>query len=867
MEFGAREYRRLADCALKGELLLFLGAGVSCGPRGLPAGRQLARELLGAAGLNVEATDSLPFAASLVAAERGRPFLVAWLRERLGRVTEPTLAHRALAGLPVQTIVTTNYDLLVENALRQAGVAFQRVCTVADVLKLSSSARVLFKIHGSLDVDEAEAPLVVTEEDFFEHFLLAESVAFDVLKAWFLTKVCVFVGFALSDPNFLHLFYLIRRLLKEHAPAAAGKFLAVQVAPRQEQARVWRKRGFEVVDCTAEVFLDRLGAAVDFHTTEQESGTRALKFLPGTPVRPLAQKLLNALAEGYGQHHRVVVVSDRKLAFLRGDGFTDPLWCRLERQADGCTYSENVLAHSRPLSLIPGFGVPRQIRTVLRLNLKRLDLEREPLRLAPCEPAPAAVLEVRPHEHIGVPALAANTELLNRLPEELRPACEAALRNRAYLQLRPLELGRLQLRPGEAVELRYEGRAATGLLAVPRTDDNRCAAYIPQKLCQELGLRDPRSGAVTLHSRRGAAKLFGILARRDDDPVRPFSGQTTFFADIACVAQEQGGELAVFDLAEAAKPYGPVKGLRFEVQERRWRETTEYLPYALYDRYFSEAEEIELHKHRRAALAGMHRLFNPPLARVMMDKWRCGELVRQAGFRVPETALVEDLDGVRSVVAAGDAWVLKPRRGMKGQGIRFLCRHGENLTFMDSRAPAELECLPAAFPDYLIQRYVASLRTPSGHEVCLRALVQMEDDGPKMVGVYLRANEAFKPSNLASGGSVVALEELASAADCPGVRQAEIEACAVGIFEAARRHMAGLFEAGVDLIPAADGLHFIEANSKPARLGLKLLERDARQPDAVRDANRAARRRSLLNIVAYAMREGSPATSGPGRGI
>lgn len=146
---SAAQPRNLRAKARKGELALFLGAGVSI-PAGLPTWRQLVDKL--ASNLSAEDQAALADLEVTDKAQLIEQIEPDGFQDRVAEITQqaprPSLVHTLLAGLDVANVVTTNYDTLFESAMQAAGHA-------ADVVLPQQSAvgrnRWILKMHGDIN--------------------------------------------------------------------------------------------------------------------------------------------------------------------------------------------------------------------------------------------------------------------------------------------------------------------------------------------------------------------------------------------------------------------------------------------------------------------------------------------------------------------------------------------------------------------------------------------------------------------------------------------------------------------------------------------------------------------------------------------
>ncbi len=264
---------RLANHALRGELALFLGAGVSMAA-GLPSWGGLLDELAERAGMSPgervalgELRNALDQATVVERRlkERGEKIGQA-VASLLGSRRHYAIAHALLAALPVREAITTNYDQLFEEAWARPEP--DDLSILPGAIK-PDARRWLLKMHGCLS-DPDRVVLTRSSYTRYDEQLPALS---GMVQAFLVTRHVLFVGFSLSDDNFHRIVDAVRRLRGERrAPGHFGTALSLGAGGLAEvlwEQDVRRVRMSETPEATLgsgaaeaarrlEVFLDYL---------------------------------------------------------------------------------------------------------------------------------------------------------------------------------------------------------------------------------------------------------------------------------------------------------------------------------------------------------------------------------------------------------------------------------------------------------------------------------------------------------------------------------------------------------------------------------------------------------------------------------
>lgn len=121
----------------------------------------------------------------------------------------PNSAHNCLVKINPRYIITTNYDELIEQAFRNAGIFLDVVEKDSD-LPYAHTEHMLIKMHGGFKYDN----YVLKEDDYLNYsnnFNLISSY----IKALFARYTILFVGYSYNDPDTKQLFSWVRGILKE----------------------------------------------------------------------------------------------------------------------------------------------------------------------------------------------------------------------------------------------------------------------------------------------------------------------------------------------------------------------------------------------------------------------------------------------------------------------------------------------------------------------------------------------------------------------------------------------------------------------------------------------------------------------------
>lgn len=313
------ESRRLADLASRGELVLFLGAGVSRSA-GLPLWMELLHELAEEVGLDVEAIglrrlNPLDWAQLIEGRMGGTKALGDAVARRLSQ-SHYGLSHALLAALPVEEVVTTNYDRLFELASEATG----RRTAVLPYETAADCERWLLKMHGCV---REPGKIVLTRAAYLRYADNRAALA-AIVQALLITRHMLFLGFSLDDDNFHQIIDAVRKAVGAGRARPEPFGTCLSLVREEVVEELWRDdlrwvavggAGPRTMDAgrQLEIFLD--------HTLAQTSSTRHLMdprfdVVLSQPERDLRDAL-----------GRFLVEIDRLGPAVRAT----PAWAHLER--------------------------------------------------------------------------------------------------------------------------------------------------------------------------------------------------------------------------------------------------------------------------------------------------------------------------------------------------------------------------------------------------------------------------------------------------------------------------------------------------------------------------------------------------------
>jgi cold shock CspA family protein len=291
-----------------GRVVLFLGAGASkdsatadgrrC-PTTAELGRLLSDKFLGGYLRDGQLSQIAEYAMS-ECGDLGR--IQQFIRE-IFLALQPTNGHRLVPRFVWRGLVTTNYDLLIEDTYAQVKERLQETRPmienkdrVDDNLRDARNV-LLLKLHGCITRITSEmCPLILTPDQYLEH-RSGRSRLFNTLQEWGAEHPLVFVGHSVQDPDIRAVLLELRQLW-EFRP----RYYVVAPDGDEIKARFFETKKITLLRGTFEEFFATLDAAI------------------GVPFRSLASIRPPAGGHQIERHFRAGArLSDSTMQFMNVD--------------------------------------------------------------------------------------------------------------------------------------------------------------------------------------------------------------------------------------------------------------------------------------------------------------------------------------------------------------------------------------------------------------------------------------------------------------------------------------------------------------------------------------------------------------------
>ena len=219
---------------------IFAGAGMSKSA-GYVDWPELLRDIAEELGLKVEIEhDLISLAQFHVNQLKGSSKLAKKILEEFSEQAEPSVTHKILARLPIRTYWTTNYDTLIEDALKKA---YKVPDTKHSIDQLNNTRpkrdAVVYKMHG----DASLPSKAVLYKEQYERYYETHEPFVTALSGDLVSKTFLFIGFSFTDPN---LDYVLSRL---HTSVKKNHYCFMRreiVIPGDEELSKYKRRKQEL---------------------------------------------------------------------------------------------------------------------------------------------------------------------------------------------------------------------------------------------------------------------------------------------------------------------------------------------------------------------------------------------------------------------------------------------------------------------------------------------------------------------------------------------------------------------------------------------------------------------------------------------
>ena len=204
-----QDIRFLAEELEKGKLVVFVGAGVSKNS-GLPEWKELIKDYAEYRGIKEFTSKEYLTIPEEVFERYGSLKYYEIAEKRFSGKYVPNSIHRILDEMDLTYIITTNYDTLIEDQIKNL-----QIVSKDEDLPYTNSNRMLIKMHG--DFKNKNIVLKKSDYDNYEkNFQLISTL----IKGLFTTNTILFIGYSYNDTNVQQIMNWIKEILKEETRKA-----------------------------------------------------------------------------------------------------------------------------------------------------------------------------------------------------------------------------------------------------------------------------------------------------------------------------------------------------------------------------------------------------------------------------------------------------------------------------------------------------------------------------------------------------------------------------------------------------------------------------------------------------------------------
>lgn len=234
----------------QGTATIFLGAGMSKAA-GFVDWKGLLSDLAADLGLKIdEETDLISLAQFHKNKNNNRNRINEKIVDEFTDSDVETENHRIIARLPFNTIWTTNYDDLIEDAHLKVNKKIDVKKNVDDLfINRENRSCILYKMHG--DKDQPNDAVLLKED--YEKYYYTHEPFISLLNSELISKSFLFVGFSFTDPN---INYIFGRLTHRYSDKSKDHYCIMKKTSLSDWNNIEEKYNYEKVK--QELFIKEL---------------------------------------------------------------------------------------------------------------------------------------------------------------------------------------------------------------------------------------------------------------------------------------------------------------------------------------------------------------------------------------------------------------------------------------------------------------------------------------------------------------------------------------------------------------------------------------------------------------------------------
>lgn len=269
--------KEITDASRKGNLVFFVGAGVSR-LSDYPSWSELVdrfyKRLYGVEKNENYSSDEFLRIPQIFYDVKGEKEYNKILKDVFDVEKSPNPIHDKILAMSPTHIITTNYDNLLDTVCLKRGEYFSVISSEEDVASAKSS-RYLLKVHGDFRRGYKGKNIVLKEEDYLNYEQNFPLIS-NIMKSIIATHTIVFIGYSLNDYNINLILNWVKKLQKDsfHKPF----FVRTDPSPiANENSIYYEKRGLRIIDAVRLIdsketsYLKRYSTVMDLLIDSKEN--------------------------------------------------------------------------------------------------------------------------------------------------------------------------------------------------------------------------------------------------------------------------------------------------------------------------------------------------------------------------------------------------------------------------------------------------------------------------------------------------------------------------------------------------------------------------------------------------------------------